>query len=171
MDSEDIYVIKELDKYVSITEYLKSQELHYRYQILENKIVEANRWIARQLQIPLATKVFSFKKLRIVNDLPKSIDHVYLEYSRVPGIEQLDLSDVSFYAVLKEHFNLQVTRNEEELAIVMPTKEEAELLQLRENEEVLTTKGHTYTSSIQPLEYFEITAVTSFYRFRSVSSI
>lgn len=167
----NIYVVKELDKYISLTQNLESQKVSFHYVILEKKIIEANRWIAKQLQIPLAAKVFSFTKLRIVEDVPKSIDHVYLSYDKVMGIENIDLNNVSFYAVLKEHFNLQVIRNEEELIISMPNDEEKELLKLGDDEEVLVTKGLTYVDSFEPLEYFEITAVTDFYRYRSVSNV
>ena len=170
MGEDNMFVVKELDKYISITEYLKSLHASYHYVVLEKKVIEANRWISKQLQIPLASKVFSFKKLRIVNDVPKSIDHVYLSYDKVKGIEELDLTDVSFYAVLKEHFNLQVDRNEEELAIAKANEEEAKLLNLKQGEEVLITKGITYINA-RPLEYFEISAVTDFYHFRSVSVV
>ncbi|MEG0290362.1 MAG: UTRA domain-containing protein [Erysipelotrichaceae bacterium] len=171
MDDKDVYVIKELDKYVSISEYLKNQHHSLCYVGLETKIIEANRWISKQLQIPLAAKVFSYRKLRIVDDVPKSIDHVYLPYEKVKGIEKLNLDDVSFYAVLKEHFGLQVNYNEEELMIGVPTEEEKTLLKLKDEEEVLITKGSTYINTKEPLEYFEVTSVTSFYRFRSVSKV
>lgn len=171
MDNNDVYVLKELDKYVSLTEYLQSQGHQIRYVVLQQDIIEANRWISKKLQIPLASKVFSFKKLRIVDDVPKSIDHVYLSYDRVPGIEKLNLADKSFYSVLKEYYNIQVVRNEEELAIANANREEAELLNLHEGDEVMITRGSTYVNTFEPLEYFEITAVTSFYRYRSVSTV
>ena len=62
-------------------------------------------------------------------------------------------------------------RQEEELAIANADREEAELLNLHEGDEVMITRGSTYVNTFEPLEYFEITAVTSFYRYRSVSTV
>lgn len=171
MENHEIYVLKELDQYVSLTEYLQSQGHTIHYLVLQQEIIEANRWISKKLQIPLTAKVFSFKKLRIVDNEPKSIDHVYLAYDRVVGIERRNLADRSFYSVLKEHYNLKVVRNEEELAIAGANKIEAELLHLNEGDEVFIAHGSTFVNTFEPLEYFEITAIPSFYRYRSVSTL
>lgn len=71
MKSDDIYILKDLEKFQSITEALKDRGLTCEYRILDKKIIESNRYISRMLKIPLASKVFYFEKLRIVENIPK----------------------------------------------------------------------------------------------------
>ena len=103
MDNNDVYVLKELDKYVSLTEYLQSQGHQIRYVVLQQDIIEANRWISKKLQIPLASKVFSFKKLRIVDDAV-SYTHLDVYKRQVPAKPLCSICLPGFMNPVKEPF-------------------------------------------------------------------
>lgn len=169
MQESNVYVLKELDKYESLTEYLQACNYAYETRVLEQKVIEANRWVARKLEIPLAAKVFSLKRLRIVEGVPRCIDQVYIAYHKVEGIETLALDQCSFYSILRENYHIQIKRSEEELAIADASKEECELLELDDGDEVMVSTGITYLEDGSPMEYFEIVARTDFYHFRSVN--
>ena len=57
----------------------------------------------------------------------------------------------------------------EEIMLVEPNDEEKELLALEEDEEILLIKGIAYKENDRPLEYYEISSDTYFYRYRSLS--
>lgn len=168
MKSDDIYVLRDLGKFQSVTEVLHDRGLTCRYQILDSQILEANRYISRTLKVPLASKIFYYQKLRIVEGIPKSIEKDYILYDKVKGIEQEDLSAKSFYAILKERFGYTTQRSQEEILIVNASPEEQRLLNCQDKE-LLMIKGTTYLGDTDPFEYFEIVSISDFYRFRSVT--
>lgn len=171
MAKDNIFILRELDKFASITDSIKAKKLTLENKVLEQKVIEANYYISSRLEVPLATKLFYLSKLRIVEGIPKSIEKTYIDYELVKGMELEDLNDVSFYAVLEEKTGIKTIKSQEEMLIVEANEQEQDLLNLEEGDEVLLLKGITYKDEIKPFEYFEIISVPSFYRFRSVSNI
>lgn len=171
MCGKDVFITHELNKFGSIAEELKAKGYDFQCNILDMKVMEANRYISRQLSIPLASKVFYLKKMRSVKEEPKTIESVYIDYRLVNGLEKEQIDDVTFYHVLEEKYGYRTIRSEEEILIVEASEEECKLLHLKEKEEILLIKGITYIDSIKPFEYSEISSVTDFYHFRSVKTI
>lgn len=165
---KDVYILRNIDQFDSVTEAIISSGFSYKYQVIENSILESNRFISKALDIPLASKVFCFEKVRIVEDKPRSIEKVYIDYDKIPGIEKLDLSKDSFYSILKRKYGIEINQSEEEILIVDANEKERKILNLEEGSEVLLIKGSTYVNDQQPFEYFEIASLTDFYKFRSV---
>lgn len=90
---------------------------------------------------------------------------------KVRGIEALPLENRSLYRVLREQFGYDIRRNEEEIRIVHASEEEARLLHVAEDAEILMSTGLTYLDSVKPFEYFQIVAIPSFFKFRSVTTV
>ena len=168
MKADNVFVVRRLDEFESVTQCLEKQGFHYHYPILTQQVIEANKMISEMMQVPIASKVFSYKKIRIVENVPRSLEQIYIDYKRVPGIEQLELEDQSLYQVLKDKYGFVVHKSEEEIRIVHANSTEAELLHLKENSEVLLTTGISYVDRFGPLEYYELTSIPGFFKYRSV---
>ena len=166
---KQVFITRELQNYSSVTQAIKESGFDFSYKILEQKVIEANKIISNKLGIPIASKVFSFKKLRIVEGKPRTIEHIYIDYNKVKGIEIANLSNTSFYYYLKENYGIEVKKDTEEIFIVRSTDEEAKLLNIDKNSEVIMVSGSSYLENDIPLEYFELISVYDFFRFRSVS--
>lgn len=160
--------MRDLGKFQSVTEVLTDRGLSFEYRVLNQEVIESNRFISRMLGIPLASQVFYFRKLRIVEGAPKSIEKTYILYDKVKGVEQEELGGCSFYGVIKERFGYLTKRSEEEILIVNASVEEQRLLECSDPE-LLMIKGTTYLGGVEPFEYFEIVSVSDFYKFRSVT--
>lgn len=109
MKNEEVHIVKELDKFSSITNAIRAQGLSYTYKILVCEVQEANRRISKQLGLNLAAKVLCLKKARIVESRPRSLETTYVDYRKVPGVEKVDFSNQSFYDTIKNVW----TRNNE----------------------------------------------------------
>lgn len=168
MKSDHVCVLRDLEKFQTVTDILKEQGLSCEYQVLETGIIDANRFISRMLRIPLASEVFYLKKIRTVEGVPKSIEKTYTLYEKVKGIRQSDLETHSFYEVIQDRFGYAIRKSEEEILIVTASAEEQKLLECQE-QELLMNRGTTYLEGTEPFEYFEIITVSDFYRFRSVT--
>jgi DNA-binding GntR family transcriptional regulator len=164
----EIFVLRNIDTFSSTSSgTLISQGFSYRYEVLEMSIIESNRFISKALGIPLASKVFSFSKVRIVEDQPKSIEKIYIEYNKIPGIEKMNLSKESFYSIIKREYSIEINQSEEEILIVEANEREKQILRLEEDSEVLLIKGTTFIHNHEPFELFEIVSIPDFYKFRS----
>lgn len=168
---KDICILRDIDSFSSVTDENLINKFSYRYQVVEKAIQESNRFISKALNIPLASKILYLQKVGITEGEPKTIEKVYIDYNKVPGIEKLDLDEESFYSILKREYGIEINQSEEEILVVDANEKEIEILNLKEDSEILLIKGTTYTNDHEPLEYFEIVSVTDFYKFRSVTDL
>lgn len=168
---KDVYILRNIDSFTSFIDTIMPNKISYKYRVLEKSIQESNRFISKALNIPIASKVFCFQRVIIVEDEPKSIEKVYIDYNKIPEIEKLDLDKESFYSIIKSEYNLEMNQIEEEILVVDGNEKEIEILNLKEDSEVLLIKGIAYINNHNPLEYFENVSVTDFYKFRSVMEL
>lgn len=167
MEQPPIYVLREFNQHLSTTQALEELDYPAQTLVLDQKIIDSNNWISQQLDVPLATKVFYLRRLRIVKGIPRSIEKIFIDHNRVEGIEEVDLNNVSFYRILHEKFAFNVIKKKEEILIVEANSEEANLLKIPENSQIAFFKGTTFIDENKPFEYFEDSAIPSFYRYRS----
>lgn len=163
---EKVFILRDLDGFESISQSLEAKNIRSTNKTIDQGVVEANYYLSKQLQVPLATKLFYLKKLRVVEDEPRSLETIYISYETVKGLETYDFNGRSFYAVINELFDIKTIKAEEEIMIVEANEKECELLNLPLNEEIMLIKGLTYVDDGKPFEYFEVVAESSFYRFR-----
>ena len=162
--------MREYNNYPSITEAISSQGHLIENKTLEQGVIESNYNISGQLNVPLATKLFYLKRLRVVDHIPRSIEKMYIDLKEVEGMEALDYNNKSFHALLHQMKKIDKLHTREQILIVEPDEEEKDLLKLEEDEEILLIKGVAYKDGDHPLEYYEISSDTNFYRYRSLSS-
>ena len=74
--SNEIFVTRNVDSEFSITDEIKRRGFSYACPVLENKVIEANKLIAEKLQLPIASRVCSFCKLRVVEGQPVAIEQI-----------------------------------------------------------------------------------------------
>lgn len=164
---ERITIMRELGCSASLTGALRAKGYTVRYPVLSSCISEANKIASKMLQVPLASKLFDYEKIRIVNGVPMSLEHILIPLALVPGIEVVDLTDVSLYTFLSDNYGLIETHDEEEVLLVHASEREAELLDIAPDGEVMMIEGISSTASGMPFSYFQIIARPNFYQFRS----
>lgn len=162
---EKTCIVRELIDF-SISKAVGDKNINGTTKTIEQGIKEANYHLSRQLNVPLGTKLFYIKKVRIIDGETRSIETAHMSYNKVKGIENEDFNGKSFYAILKEKTGIQPRKCKEEIMIVEPTKEEAQILGIPIEDEVMLIKGTTSVDGTEPLEYFEIVAESSFYRYK-----
>lgn len=170
MTKKVVTILKDMDCLMSTTELINQSGFSHEIKITDCRTIESNYYLSQQLNVPLATKLFYLCRERIVDGIPSVIEKNYVPYSFVPGIEKLDFSG-SYYARLKEKYNIMISVSEEELLIVNAKDDEIAMLNIPNGSEILLDKGLSYVSEKRdkPFEYFEIVSLPSFFQFRSVS--
>ena len=165
--SNEIFVTRNVDSEFSITDEIKRRGFSYACPILENKVIEANKLIAEKLQLPIASRVCSFCKLRVVEGQPVAIEQIYIDENDTPSLSSTDMNHRSFYQWCKTEYGYEVMRSEEEIKVVHASEKEASLLKIKPDDEVMMLEGVTYKTDIKPFEFFQIISIPGFYRFRS----
>ena len=169
-DRSNIFITRNYDSYFSISEAIHESGFSYECPVLKNEIIEANRLISEKLQLPIATKICSFRKLRIVEGWPMCIEQIYVDAKSVPDLPKTDMTDLSFYSWCKDKYGYSVTKSIEEIKVVMASDEEAKLLMINPRDEVMMLDGVSYVEKYRPFEYYQIISIPGFYRFRSVNN-
>ena len=91
--------------------------------------LDANLKISRMLGIPLGTKVFELKRLRLIDDVLISIETSYLEKTKCPTLISYNFDgDASLYKVLEKNFGLHITQLQQNIRTTKIRSDEAELL-------------------------------------------
>jgi len=141
---------------LSFSEDLPSyRKLHSRVLALSEE--KATVGVARQLQIQENDPVVRIARLRIVNDIPHSVQITYLNKRLVSNIDfaQEDLENGSLFQVLHQKAGLLSAYQEEEIRAVICPENIAHQLQLSANAPVLLIFRTVYTDHDVPMEYCE----------------
>ena len=164
----EIYIERSMDSPASLTNLLKAKGYKVENKVIEQKIIESNYTISHILGVPLATKLFYYKRLRIVEDQPKKLEKTYINLDIVPGLDQVDLNNAAFLDVIENKYGYHLASNQEDILIVACNDEEANYLNLSSGQDIVLIKGNSYLNIGKPFEYYEMAAIPSFFRFRSV---
>ena len=166
----NVFIIRDFDKNASITELMREQNIPFENRVLEQNVVEANYYISKKLNVPLGTKLFCLKRLRIVDYAPRSIETVYIPLSEMQDMQNMDFNSCSLYTAIHAKKGIRMLRHQEDILIAEANEEERNLLQLEPEEtEIQLIKGIGLKSDNHVFEYFEISSVPEFYRYRSIS--
>lgn len=98
------------DRMVTFSEDLISRGIPFETEVLGQGVIAARGKVAERLDTAPGTKLFSLKRLRLVDDVPLILLHNYVIYDVCPGIEQMDFTHVRLFEVLEEHYGLQIDR-------------------------------------------------------------
>lgn len=165
------YILRDLETGKNISQILKEEGLQCENKVVEQKIIESNYYISKQLNVSLATKLFYLEKIRWIEGKPCSIEKVYVPLEEVKGMESMDFNNVSFYSILNKEKHIHTLQTDEEILLVEANEWECEVLNLKAGDEILLTKGRTKKENGKILEYFELSSIPELYRFRSVSKL
>ena len=142
----------ELNVLLSFTAVARERGLTPGSRVVEASVIPASQALARQLLVPLGAEVVSLVRLRLINDVPVRVEHVWLPHERCPGILKHDLSAGSLYAVLHDEYGLVLTHAHTTIRARLASAQEREWLGLADPDAVVTVDQLTYAQDGRPAE-------------------
>jgi GntR family transcriptional regulator len=112
----------------SYTEEMASLHLAAGGRVLRQELIGADDRTAERLRIKIGTPVLALDRLRLGNGTPVGLQRARIVASFVPGLEDVDLTDVTLYGLLRERYGLVPTEAEELFRVGSVTAAEARLL-------------------------------------------
>lgn len=111
----------------SFSEDMRARGMRPSSRLLGAEVIEADRKVVEQLALEPAATVVRLSRLRLADEFPMCLEHVHLPTNRVPGLLEHDLTG-SLYALLSEHYAIELARAEQIVRSVELVDTEAVLL-------------------------------------------
>ncbi len=145
---------QDLTQLVSTTEYMRQRGWSLITRVVGLGQVPATPHVAHALEIAPGIPVYELCRLRIVDDVPVSLQTAYLPAELCPKLEDNDLTS-SLYRLLETRYGQRLWTGREVLRARRASHEEARLLQIREDVCVMYAERITYASTGTAVEYLE----------------
>lgn len=143
----------------SFTEDMRARGMTPGSIVLAREVAPASAVIARHLEVVQGTAVVQIERVRTANGEPMALERSYLPAGRFPGLEAVDLTDVSLYTLLAERWGVWVAAADQWAAAVRLTEEEAKILGVDVEQPALLFQRVTHDQAGSIIEY-----VRSLYR-------
>jgi GntR family transcriptional regulator len=162
------------ERMIKTAEYLYgfTQEMELRghevtSQVLEAKIIPADPFLTRQLEIQLGAEVVFLNRVRMMEGEPAAIERAYLPHKLCPNILSYDFSTTSLYRTLSEVYNKKPDHAEQEIEASFATEEVTRLLGLEKPAVVLVFHRETRLADGTVIEYVDSELRADRFRFYS----
>ncbi len=124
-------------------------------QVLEAKIIGADPFLSRRLQIQLGADVAFLYRVRLMDDEPTAIERSYLPHELCPGILDYDFTDSSLYEILYNVYKKRPDHAEQVIEASLATPEVTHLLGLTPPAVVIVFHRETRMVTGQIIEYVD----------------
>jgi len=125
---------QKIDEYIgyitSFTEEIIARGYTPSSKTLSFRVDMPPQRIAEMLQIDKAEKVVVLERIRYVDGEPISISKDFVPEKLVPGLIERGVKEESFYKDLEMHYGFKMKEAVEEVEAILPTTNQAKLLQI-----------------------------------------
>ncbi len=120
---------------------------------ISSRIVPADAEVAARLGLAEGEPVVELVRVRLADATPMLLETSYLAACRVPGLEQVDLSDDSLYEILNTRYQMTVTTLDQTMVPVLLSESEAGYLEFPPGSPALFSEIVAYSAEGSPVEY------------------
>ena len=145
---------QDLTQLVSTTEDMRQRGWPLLTRVVSQQRMPAAPHVARVLEIALESEVYELCRLRLVDDVPLSLQTAYLPAVLCPRLEENDLT-ASLYRLLESRYGLRLWSGRETLRARGASEHEARLLDIAEGTPVMYAERLTYAANGVAVEYLE----------------
>jgi len=135
--------------------FTQEMQLHGRKvtsKVLEAKIIPADTFLSRRLQIQLGGEVVFLYRVRLMDDEPTAIERAYLPHKLFPGLLKYDFSMLSLYEIISSVYGKRPDHADQVIEASLATSEVANLLDLTLPAVILVFHRETHLMNGQVIE-------------------
>jgi GntR family transcriptional regulator len=149
----------------SFSEDAKARGLNPSSRIIHQELILLDEKMQQILKVGKEEYAVHLVRVRMVDDKPIALQSTFIPHKICPGIESLDLTDKSLFAVLREEYFIHPAWTEAIVRAKLADSEEAEMLDINTGDPVLVVSGLTFTeafdivesvTTVYPAENFEL---------------
>jgi GntR family transcriptional regulator len=125
-------------------------------RILENRIDGSRTDVAENLQIQEQTPVVCISRLRLLDGYPYLVDYIYVRSDLCPGLENLDLNNVSLFGTFRKYYGLTIARAHRTLTIESASASIAKMLLLKNGSPLFKLTDVCYSNTNVPVQFASV---------------
>ncbi len=149
----------------SATENLAQIGLKPSNKILTQEVIAADQEISGELRLEDKARVVHLCNLRLVDQLPFSVEEMYLPAGRFPRLAEIDLNNRSVYAVLQKLYDAHPQEALDIVTAGSATREEARLLGINKGAPVMRLRRTSVDRDGLAVEYSKVVFHAERYQF------
>lgn len=115
---------------VSFSRDMRNRGMVPGARVLEHDVLEVSERLSAILEMPSGTRALRVVRLRTADGEAMGVERSIVSLERFPGLESVELADVSLYDTLKERWGVEPKRITATATALLPNPEEAILLQI-----------------------------------------
>jgi phosphonate metabolism transcriptional regulator PhnF len=146
-------IIYRLSNKVQFSHNMLEANLNPGAKLLQSRQIEADPELAEKLAMEPKAPLLALEILRSVNDVPFSLAVSYLPAERFGGLKELISGSFSLYNLLRQHYQVEPSRQESLFEVGMPDVREMQLLQISARNPLLVVRSLSHDQNRQPVEY------------------
>ncbi len=123
-------------------------------KVLSQKLVSASLQMQQALKISADQDVIEIKRVRLIDQVPMAIEINYLPATRFAGLETMNLSEASLYAILEDLYNVKPYVAEQTIEASTASSLEQKHLKIDKHVSVLHIEGTSFDQNHRPVEFF-----------------
>lgn len=141
---------RNMKKLQSFTEMCEQIGVKPGAQVLENRLIMADKKVADRLGIEPGSNVVYISRLRLADGEPVQVEKSYFPLKYAFLLEE-DLNNGSMFECLKEKAGAKVASSEKMIELCRATAEEAALMDVKKGDYLLFVKSTAYDENGEPM--------------------
>jgi GntR family transcriptional regulator len=135
--------IVQSDVLTSFSEDMRARGMEPGGRVLDVAVEPATERLAGKLEIAVGEPVFRVVRVRTADGEPMAVERVALPLGRLPGLDASALDQASLWEELERRWDIRVGSAAQKVSSVLPSAEEAELLEIPETQPCFAIEGLT----------------------------
>lgn len=141
---------RNMKKLQSFTEMCEQMGVKPGAQVLENRLIMADKKVADRLGIEPGSNVVYISRLRLADGEPVQVEKSYFPLKYAFLLEE-DLNNGSMFECLKEKAGAKVASSEKMIELCRATAKEAALMDVKKGDYLLFVKSTAYDENGEPM--------------------
>jgi DNA-binding GntR family transcriptional regulator len=138
---------KFMQEMASFYESMKQSNISFTTVVLALQEREAPLEIAECLELEPGARIFYLERLRFIEEEPVMLSEAYFPGELFPKLDQIDFSSDSLYQILKNKYNVPVTKTERYARAVKALEKEAALFQVQLGDPLIYLEENTFSEN------------------------
>lgn len=146
-------ITQELTALTGFVEDMEALGRHASARVLDQRIVEADETVARQLALAPGTAVVRIQRVRLADGSPLSFDETYLPRELGEKILTHDLETEPIFSLLEQNYQTQLVEAEYRLEAVSADEAVAKALEIPPGSPIFLIERTSYAAGHRPVDY------------------
>ncbi len=140
-------------KLTCFSEEMKLRGLTASSRVLAAEVIPADSNLAEKLEIDAGASVFRLKRIRLADGEIMGLQTAHLPLERVPGIAEIDFTNLSLYETFEARYGMKPARARETHCAIALSRADAYQLGLEPGAPALSAERLSFLLDGRPLEY------------------